>query len=219
MLNAPQSVIFDFDYTLADSSDGVIVCVNHALAGLSLPPEPPERIRHTIGLSLAATLVELKGTDKAHLSEAFEGLFIACADDVMVERTVLYSWVPDVAASLAALGIALGIVSTKFRRRIQAVLEREGLATRFAAIVGGNDVVSPKPAPDGLAVALRILHTPPERALYVGDSPADGKAARSAGVRFVAVRSGVTPLKALASLSPVAILNDASELPTLIGAH
>jgi len=218
MLSPPQSVIFDFDYTLADSSEGIVVCVNQALAGLGLPSEPPERIRQTIGLSLAATLVELEGADKADLTEVFERLFIACADEVMVKRTVLYPWVPDVAASLAARGIALGIVSTKFRRRVQAVLEREGLTTRFAAIVGGDDVANPKPAPDGLAVALGLLHTRPERALYVGDSPADGEAARSAGVPFVAVRSGVTPVEALVRLSPVAILNDVSELPTLIGA-
>jgi phosphoglycolate phosphatase len=188
------------------------------LAGLGLPPESPERIRRTIGLSLAATLVELKGADTARLADAFERLFIARADDVMVERTALYPWVPDMVVSLTASGITLGIVSTKFRRRIEAVLEREGLAERFAVIVGGEDVIAPKPASEGLLLALRTLGIPPTGALYVGDSTADGEAARSAGVPFVAVRSGVTPSAALASLSPVAILNDASELPALIGA-
>ena len=32
-----QSVIFDFDYTLADSSEGVIECANYALGRLGLP--------------------------------------------------------------------------------------------------------------------------------------------------------------------------------------
>ncbi len=31
-----QTVIFDFDYTLADSSPGVIECVNYALTRLDL---------------------------------------------------------------------------------------------------------------------------------------------------------------------------------------
>lgn len=214
----PRVIIFDFDYTLADSSDGIIACANHALIGLGLPPESPERIRRTIGLSLSATLVELKGAGDAYRAGEFERLFIARADDVMAERTVLYPWVPNMVASFTASGIALGIVSTKFRRRIEIVLEREGLAGRFAIIVGGEDVVALKPAPEGLLLALRTLGVPPECALYVGDSTADGEAAWSAGVPFVAVRSGVTPSAALASFSPVAILNDASELPALVGA-
>ena len=213
----PHAVIFDFDFTLADSSAGIITCVDQALAGLGLCPEPPERVLPTIGLSLPATLVALKGTDVAHLAGEFERLFIACADDIMVALTTLYPWVPTMAASLAGRGIALGIVSTKFRRRIQAVLERDGLAGRFAVIIGGDDVRHTKPAPDGLALALARLHTPPERALYVGDSPADGEAARAAGVPFVAVRTGVTPPELLASLAPIAVLSNAGELPALIG--
>ena len=32
-----RAVIFDFDYTLADSSSGVIACANYALAAMGLP--------------------------------------------------------------------------------------------------------------------------------------------------------------------------------------
>ena len=42
----PRSVIFDFDYTLADSSAGIIECVNHALQGLSLPTSSDRSVRH-----------------------------------------------------------------------------------------------------------------------------------------------------------------------------
>ena len=41
----------DFDFTLADSSPGVVACVNEALAGLGLPPASAERIHMTIDLS------------------------------------------------------------------------------------------------------------------------------------------------------------------------
>jgi phosphoglycolate phosphatase len=114
--------------------------------------------------------------------------------------------------------MALGIVSTKFRRRLEAVLEREGLRARFDVIVGGDDVTNPKPAPEALLLALSMLELAPTEALYVGDSSADGMAARAAGIPFVAVLSGVTPLATLENLSPIAILGDASELPALTGA-
>ena len=28
------TILFDFDYTLADSSDGIVACINHALGEL-----------------------------------------------------------------------------------------------------------------------------------------------------------------------------------------
>ena len=46
-----HAMICDFDFTLADSSPGVVACVNEALAGLGLPPASAERIHATIGLS------------------------------------------------------------------------------------------------------------------------------------------------------------------------
>lgn len=46
------SVIFDFDYTLADSSAGIVACVNHALHSMGLSHAPEEDICRTIGLSL-----------------------------------------------------------------------------------------------------------------------------------------------------------------------
>ena len=61
-----QAIICDFDFTLADSSPGVVACVNEALAGLGLPLASAEHIHATIGLSLPYTLRSLTGiTDPA----------------------------------------------------------------------------------------------------------------------------------------------------------
>ena len=49
---AARAVLFDFDFTLADSSDGITVCMNHALGLLGLSPAPASAIRRTIGLDL-----------------------------------------------------------------------------------------------------------------------------------------------------------------------
>ncbi len=47
-----DAVILDFDYTLADSSPGIIACVNHALTKLGLPTASAEEIRPTIGIEM-----------------------------------------------------------------------------------------------------------------------------------------------------------------------
>ncbi|MXX53459.1 MAG: HAD hydrolase-like protein, partial [Dehalococcoidia bacterium] len=45
-----KAVLFDFDFTLADSSAGIIACINHGLRKLGLPEAPDEEIMKTIGL-------------------------------------------------------------------------------------------------------------------------------------------------------------------------
>ena len=60
----------------------------------------------------------------------------------------------------------------------------------FEVIVGGDEVPRQKPAPDGLLLALERLGGRPEDAAYVGDSPFDMQAARSAGLYAVGVEWG-----------------------------
>ena len=74
-----QSVIFDFDYTLADSSEGVIECANYALGRLGLPAASDDAIRHTIGLSLPNTLTALAGDEYAGHGEEFMRIFLDMA--------------------------------------------------------------------------------------------------------------------------------------------
>ena len=54
-----RAVLFDFDYTLADSSRGIEDCANHALAELGLPAASARAVSETVGLSLAETFCRL----------------------------------------------------------------------------------------------------------------------------------------------------------------
>ncbi len=208
-----QSVIFDFDYTLADSSDAVIECANYALQRLGLHVATDDAIRRTIGLSLPRTLTALAGEEHARHGDEFQRLFTERADVVMHDLIVMYDFVPSITDVLLGSGIRLGIVSSKFRRRIERVLKRDDLEGRFEVIVGGEDVEELKPNPTGLLRAMEALSTPRERCLYVGDSVTDAETARRAGVPFVAVLSGVTGREAFAEYDSVNVLESAAELP------
>lgn len=212
-----ETVIFDFDYTLADSSSGVIECVNYALTGIGLTAAPHDAIRRTIGLSLPHTLAALAGREHAPLAAEFQRLFIARADDVMADATRLYDFVPNLTDTLLRQGIALGIVSSKFRRRIQEILQRERLDGRFGVIVGGEDVAEFKPHPWGLLRAAASLNARIERCLYVGDSLTDAETAKRAEIAFAAALSGVTPRAAFADYAPYLLMTSAADLPAALG--
>lgn len=205
-----QAVIFDFDYTLADSSAGVEECVRYALAQMGLPPVAPESVQRTIGLSLAETFATLTGQPSG--AEAFVRLFVERAEVVMNERTRLLPAVPETIAWLQAQGLALGIVSTKFRRRIEERLRWAGLRDAFAVIVGGEDVARHKPDPEGLQCAMAALEILPAAVLYVGDSLTDAQTAVRAGVTFCAVLTGVTPADAFSAYPVYRVIQDLSEL-------
>ena len=211
-----KSVVFDFDYTLADSSEGCVECVNYALQEMRLDHHPAEAICRTIGLSLKETLVTLVGDHVAERGAEFHRLFVQRADEVMVELTVMY---PSAAAAIPALwesGLRLGIVSTKYRYRIEQVLERENLRQFFEVVIGGEDVEEHKPHPAGLIEAIRRLEGSPSSTVYVGDSLVDAEVAKRAAVAFVAVLSGVTLEEHFNGYERIGTLKDVSELPQML---
>jgi phosphoglycolate phosphatase len=207
-----RAILFDFDYTLADSSAGAVDCMRYALAELGLPDVEPEACARTMGLSLPATLVALAGEEHAHLAPEFMRLFMERADLVMVPRTVILAEAPPTLEHLGRMGYRRAIVSTKYRFRIEATLQRDGLTGLVEAIVGGEDVAAHKPAPDSLLLALERLGVGADEALYVGDSLVDAQAAQAAEVAFVAVTSGHTPAEVFAPYAPLAVLGGVGAL-------
>jgi phosphoglycolate phosphatase len=187
-----QAVIFDFDYTLVDSSRGAMECINFALTNLGLQAASYEDICQTIGLSLTDTLVKLSSRENIDKSKEFARLFTQRADEVMAARTILYKTVQPVIFQLKKHGFKVGIVSTKFRYRIENILRRENLLDAFDVIIGGEDVTKHKPDPEGLQKALEWLNSTSSHTLYIGDSITDAETAQRSGVPFLAVLTGVT---------------------------
>ena len=216
-MNRPfQTVIFDFDYTLADSSRAVVECANAALTGMGLPPSSDRAIRRTIGLSLPDTLVRLAGEQHRNRTDEFRRLWRAKSVHVMVDWTTLLPGVDVAIEALKNHGLSLGIVSTKFHSPIQAVLGRENLLGKFDAIIGGDDVKQFKPDPEGLLLAISQLGAEAGHTLYVGDNLTDAETARRAGVPFLAVLSGVTSRDEFSGYSVLAFLESVGRLPAFL---
>lgn len=211
-----QAVIFDFDYTLADSSQGAIECINFALAEMGLDLVTEDAACRTIGLSLSETFLTLAEHHDPLRCDEFHRLFVQRAEEVMAKLTALYEFVPATVEALSERGLQLAIVSTKYRRRINEVLEREALLHGFHLVIGGEDVKQHKPHPQGLLEAMKRLECSPASVLYVGDSVVDAELAKRAGVPVVVVLSGVTPRTDFDNYEPVAVLQNVSELPEFL---
>lgn len=210
---SPRAVLFDFDYTLADSSEAVVECFNAGLAGIGLPPAAPDAIRRTIGLTLPDSLAQVAGEAHRARSDEFRRHWRELSDRIMVRKTRLLPPVRGAVADLRGRGVRLGVVSTKWRCRIEETFARDRLTNSFEVIVGGDDVASHKPDPEGIRLALKRLEVSPAEALYVGDSIVDAEAAERAGVPFAAVLSGMTEEAAFGAFRRAAILEHMGLLP------
>ena len=200
-----QTIIFDFDYTLVESSRGTIDGVNFAFGKMGLPLASDAAIRQTIGLSLPDILTALAGeTYSKHVNE-FTRLFLQRADETMVALAEFYAGVPETVKALRRLGIQLAIVSQKRRDYIQGILRRGNLLEAFPVIVGGGDAPY-KPNPEGLLKAVEQTNSTPQNCVYVGDSKTDAETSRRADIPFIAVLSGVTPREAFEDYDVYAVL-------------
>jgi phosphoglycolate phosphatase len=208
-----QAVIFDFDFTLVDSSRGFVECHGYACEALSLPTIADVQAMAMMGTPLHDAFRLLFDEEHHALAEDYVRLWQERADEVMTDLTEVYGDVERTVDELRAMGLKTGIVSQKLRHRLEAVLHREGLTGRFDVVLGGGDIANMKPHPEGLLKALDAIGVSPGSAVYVGDTVIDAGAAANAGVPFIAVLTGVTPASAFTALAPVAVLNDVSMLP------
>jgi phosphoglycolate phosphatase/AHBA synthesis associated protein len=68
----------------------------------------------------------------------------------------------------------------------EILLKASNLRRFFRVVVGGDEVVRPKPDPAGIQLACKRLGVPCDQAAYVGDSPLDLEAARRSTALAVA---------------------------------
>lgn len=207
-----SAIVFDFDYTLADSSKGAVECINYALESMGKAPHPWGECCATIGLSLADTYKKLSGESAPEAMVTFRRLFIERADQVMASSTELYDGVKEVVIRLASSGIVLGILSTKFRYRIRQILDRYDMTEQFSTIIGGEDVVAHKPDPEGLRLLLSKTALKPDQVVLVGDSLTDAETALRSGIEFIAVLTGTTSADQFSAYAPKAVLKSVIEI-------
>ncbi len=211
-----EAILFDFDLTLADSSAGVTECANHALRALGFAAAEPALVHQTIGLSLVQSFRALTGNDDPSLGAAYAKHFGEHADRVMAELVCLYPGAADTIRDLRVRGLRTAIVSTKFRYRIEDILNRADSSGLVDVIVGGEDVAQHKPHPESLLRALRLLDVHPSRAVYVGDHPVDAQAAASAEIPFIGVLTGAMDVESWAAFAPLRIIASVTGLPSVL---
>jgi HAD superfamily hydrolase (TIGR01549 family) len=92
--------------------------------------------------------------------------------------------------ALAQKGLALGVVTSRSRKDVEAYLARYNLNGLFRTVVTRDEIKRLKPHPLPVQQAAKELGLPPSQCVMVGDTGVDVRAAKAAGALSVGVLSG-----------------------------
>jgi len=209
---APLAFVFDMDGTMVDSMPA------HARSwevftrrhGIRMPVE--EVLRKTTGRTGVECIRILMGEDIAD----------ARAVELINEKEALYrdffsrefrevKGFREFARQALQRGLKLAVATAGDRNNIAFALGHLKLAQRPDAIVGGDEGIAGKPAPDLFLEAARRLQVPAAQCIVFEDAPFGIEAARRAGMRAVAVCTTHSP-EELAGPHVIAQANDYEEL-------
>ena len=125
-----ELLIFDLDYTLIDSSEGIVYCFNEARRRAGEPEVEPGKIIQRIGHPIEETFLRLGSADPVARRVVFRQL---AAEGAMAKGSFLLPGVAETIRALEPRGYRLAVASTKSRAEIIRILEHLGLVKYFGA--------------------------------------------------------------------------------------
>lgn len=182
-----QTVLFDLDGTLIDSVRLILDSYHHTLALHGIPPRTDAEWLQGVGTPLRVQFAPWQHSPGIDAMIATYREYNLANHDRCVTP---YPGVVEAVRALKAAGPRTGLVTSKNRSGAERGLKLCDIEPLMDVIVGADDVTHPKPHPEPVLLAIRLLGADPASTVYVGDSIHDMQSGRAAGVRTAGVLWG-----------------------------
>ena len=188
------TIVFDLDGTLVDTAPDLLGALNHVLIEAGLEPVSLETIATMIGHGAKAMIIKgmaAQGVEpEAHRMDGLFNQFLAYYEANIAVRSRPFENAVTALDQLAAGGATLAVCTNKRQSSSDRLLDTLQLSEKFAAIVGADSVPERKPHGDHILLTIDRAGGDRSRAIMVGDSRTDERAARNAGLPFIFVPFG-----------------------------
>ncbi|MCB5206424.1 HAD-IIIA family hydrolase [Methylovorus mays] len=203
-------IIFDWDGTLANSTQLIVdaICKGSVDVGLPLPTH--EAASGIIGLGLREALIELFGSVQELQIQQLMARY-ALYYNSGENEIPLFDGAAEAVAELHGRGIALAVATGKGRAGLNRALKNSGIGHYFHATRCVDECHS-KPHPQMIHELMDEVGASPERTLMIGDTSFDLQMASNAGVSSLGVSYGAHPLERLLPHAPLAHFDDFTKL-------
>lgn len=214
----PEAVLFDCDGVVVDGEGPTLALFLQDLArhGLPLSLEAFE----TRFLGATVELVDRRAREAgAQLPEGWVADFHERMYAMLAAGVPLVPGVPDALDRLDRAGIPYAMGSNGSLEKMRITLGQHGIEGRFRAILSGQGLGAPKPAPDVYLAAARACGARPEACVVIEDSATGARAGLAAGMRvlgFAAHGAETVSARHLSALG-VPLFHRMADLPGLLG--
>jgi phosphoglycolate phosphatase len=205
-------LIFDLDGTLANTLPDIAASVNHTLGRLGRGPLPIETVGRFVGDGLEMLLTRALGAQSGPIEDA-AAIYLEHHRRNLVASTFLYPAVKETLEYFKSLPMA--VITNKARELSEPLLARLGINKYFNFVIGADNGLPLKPAPDSILKILSEVGVAKERAAIVGDSTTDVRAGKAAGIMTCSVTYGFRSEEELRKAGPDYIIHTLSELKNL----
>jgi phosphoglycolate phosphatase len=223
MIKKPEMILIDVDGTLVDSVPDLAFCVDEMMQRLGRPVQGEAKVRDWVGngverLVRRALIGQLDGEPEEADFERAYPIFLELYAVNTSQRSLLYPGIREGLDYLKSQGYRLGCVTNKASRFTLPLLRDLGIHDEFEIIIAGDTLAKKKPDPLPLLHAAEKLGVKPEKALMIGDSQSDVKAARAAGFQIVCMSYGYNHGEDIRNSQPDAVINSLVEIRGLLEA-
>src|SRR5262245_64964885 len=210
-----ETVLFDFDGTIADTLPLIYEAFNAALAPVIGRILEHQELRWMFGPP-DHQMIRLAIPEEHH--ERAIAKYVQVYQDEHQRLASAFPGMGEILVRCHAQGVKVGIVTGKSHETAEFSLRALGLADAYDVLVAGDDVERQKPDPGHPRTALAVLgHRAGSPGAFVGDSAADMHAGHGAGLTTIAVTWGVPEHDDLLEARADVICDSVSALAKALG--
>lgn len=217
-MTRPEAVLFDCDGVIVDSEGPSFALFLEELALHGLPLTLEEFETHYVGGTVETVAMRARAAG-ATLPEGWVAHFYGRMYAMLAAGVPLVSGVTRVLDRLDAAGVPYAMGSNGTLEKMEITLGQHGLLRRFRAVLSGQGIGKPKPAPDIYLMAAKACGADPSACVVIEDSANGAKAGLAAGMRVMgyAEQGPETPTARQLTALGVPLFHGMDELPGLLG--
>jgi phosphoglycolate phosphatase len=171
-----------------------------------------ETVGRYVGDGLEMMLTRALGGQSGPIEDAV-AIYLEHHRRNLVVSTALYPAVKETLEYFKSLPMA--VITNKARELSEPLLDRLGINRYFNLVIGADNGLPLKPAPDSILKILNEVGVAKGRAAIVGDSTTDVRAGQAAGIMTCSVTYGFRSEEELRKAGPDYVIHDLSELKRL----
>ena len=183
-----NTVIFDIDGTLLDTTEGVLEAVKYAASTFGYQELTYDTLLNFVGPPMQDSFVRYYGCSREKAQEA-ANVYRSYYKERSLTKAVPYEGIFELCEELQKRGVKMAAASYKREDYAVKVLEYFGF-DKFMASMHGADNNNVLKKSDIINLCFTETGASREEAVYIGDTVNDAVGASGAGVDFLAVTYG-----------------------------